>query len=71
MVNVPTPETGLMGPSPHKSMTFNNSKAKLDKQVKELEERKLEAEKAIKDAQAKAGSKPSNTEDPKPVATAA
>ncbi|KAJ3574923.1 hypothetical protein NP233_g1451 [Leucocoprinus birnbaumii] len=70
MVNVPTPEPGSMGPSPHKSMTFNNPKAKLDKQVKELEERKVEAEKAIQDAQAaaSAGTSANGTE---PVATAA
>lgn len=72
MVNVPTPETGSMGPSPHRSMTFNNPKAKLEKQVKELEERKNEAEKAIKDAQTAAASTNTNgKEEPKPVATAA
>ncbi|KXN85283.1 Nuclear polyadenylated RNA-binding protein nab2 [Leucoagaricus sp. SymC.cos] len=73
MVNVPAPETGSMGPSPHRSVTFNNPKAKLDKQVKGLEERKIEAEKAIKEAQAaaNAGANTNGTEELKPVATAA
>ncbi|KAF9451511.1 hypothetical protein P691DRAFT_786944 [Macrolepiota fuliginosa MF-IS2] len=73
LVNVPTPETGTMGPSPHRSVTFNNPKVKLEKQVKELEERKNEAEKAIKEAQATANASPNanGKEEPKPVATAA
>jgi hypothetical protein len=73
MVNVPTPEQGSMGPSPHRSVTFNNPRAKLDKQVKDLEERKIEAEKAIQDAQvaANASTNANGTEEPKPVATAA
>lgn len=73
MVNVSTPEPGSIGPSPHKSVTFNNPKAKLEKQVKDLEERKNEAEKAIKEAQATANASSSTNgkEEPKPVATAA
>ncbi|KAF8653285.1 hypothetical protein AX16_003987 [Volvariella volvacea WC 439] len=65
VVNVPTPETGSMGPSPHRSVTFNNPasnaamKEKLEKQVKELEEKKNQAEKAMKEAEAKKdGTKP-------------
>lgn len=73
MISVSTPETGSIGPSPHKSMTFNNPKAKLDKQMKELEERKVEAEKAIQEAQTAANANPkaNGTDEPKPVATAA
>jgi len=73
MVTVSTPDTGSMGPSPHKSVTFNNPKVKLDKQVKELEEKKVEAEKAIQEARAaaSAGKNASGTEEPQPVATAA
>lgn len=73
MVNVPTPETGSMGPSPHRSVTFNNPKAKLDKQVKDLEERKIEAEKAIQEAQAAAnvGTNTPNANELARVATAA
>jgi len=73
MVTVPTPDAGSMGPSPHKSVIFNNPKVKLDKQVKELEEKKVEAEKAIQEARAaaSAGKSVSGTEEPQPVATAA
>ncbi len=73
MVNVLTPEAGTVGPSPHKSMTFNNPKAKLEKQVKELEDKKNEAQKAIKEAQATASTNGNATgkEDLKTVATAA
>lgn len=72
MMNVPAPDAGIVGPSPHKSMTFNNPKAKLEKQMKELEEKKNEAEKAIKEAQATTNANGSATgEDPKTVATAA
>jgi nuclear polyadenylated RNA-binding protein NAB2 len=53
MVNVPTPETGSIGPSPHKSVTFNNQsmKEKLEQQMKELEEKKSQAERAVKAAE--------------------
>jgi hypothetical protein len=66
MINVPTPETGSMGgPSPHKSMTFNNPnnsmKEKLEKQMKEIEEKKTQAEKAVKEAEAAANSKKEST----------
>jgi len=72
MINVPASEAGTMGPSPHKSMTFNNPKAKLEKQMKELEEKKNEAEKAIKEAQATTNANGNATgEDLKTVATAA
>lgn len=62
LVNVPTPETGTMGGSVHRSMTFNapnkgtgtadNVKEKLEKQIKELEATK----KAVQDAEAAAAS---------------
>ncbi|KAF9047406.1 hypothetical protein BJ165DRAFT_1414703 [Panaeolus papilionaceus] len=59
IINVPNPETGSMGSSHNKSMTFNNTstKEKLEKQMKELEERKSEAEKAVKEAESAANSK--------------
>lgn len=61
LVNVPTPETGSMSTaSPHKSVSFNKNatmKQKLEQQVKEIEEKKTEAEKAVKAAQAAAASK--------------
>ncbi|KAF9529700.1 hypothetical protein CPB83DRAFT_875400 [Crepidotus variabilis] len=60
IVSVTNPETGSMGgPSPHRSMTFNNSSAKekLEKQMKEIQEKKDEAEKAVKAAEAAANSK--------------
>lgn len=62
MVSVPTPEPGTMGgPSPHRSMTFNNPnlsmKERLEKQMKEIEEKKSQAEKAVKEAEAAANSK--------------
>lgn len=69
MVHIPNPETGSMGPSPHRSVTFNNPKSKLEKQVKDLEERKNDAEKAIKEAQVAAAA--NGKEELKPVATAA
>jgi len=73
MVTVPTPETGSMGgPSPHKSVTFNQPGAgireKLQKQMKEIEEKKNEAEKAVKDAEAAASG--GKKDDAKPVAIA-
>lgn len=71
MAHIPNPETGSMGSSPHRSMTFNNPKAKLEKQVKDLEERKNDAEKAIKEAQVAAASSSNGKEELKPVATAA
>lgn len=58
IVNVPTPEPGTMGASQNRSVTFNNPvKDKLAKQMKEIQEKKLEAEKAVKDAEAAANSK--------------
>lgn len=69
MVNVPTPETGSMGSSQNRSMTFNNlstnatAKERLEKQMKEIQEKKTEAEKAVKDAEAAANKKA----DVKPV----
>ncbi|KAH9485519.1 hypothetical protein JR316_0002427 [Psilocybe cubensis] len=72
IVNVPTPETGSMGVSQNRSMTFNNpassAKQKLEQQVKEAEERKNKAEKAVKDAEAAATSKKA---DAKPVSITA
>ncbi|KAF9243143.1 hypothetical protein BU15DRAFT_86547 [Melanogaster broomeanus] len=59
MVNVPTPDTGSMGGSVHRSMTFNvpskgaganNVKEKLEKQIKELEATK----RAVQEAEAAA-----------------
>lgn len=74
LVNVQTPEAGSMGgPSPHRSVTFNSPssglgvKAKLEQQMKEIEEKKSQAEKAVKDAEAAASKK----EESKPVAIAA
>lgn len=62
MSNVPAPETGSIGaPRHHKSVTFKRpdgtptTAAELEKKVKEMEERKNEAQKAI--AQAQAGQK--------------
>jgi len=61
MVTVPTPETGSMGgASQHRSVTFNNPnvmKERLEKQMKEIQEKKDEAEKAVKEAEAAAHSK--------------
>ena len=55
MVSVSTPETGTIGPSHNKSVTFNSSgqssaKEKLEKQMKELEDKKEEMKKAIQEA---------------------
>ena len=72
MVNVPTPEPGSMGgPSPHRSVTFNNAtsasvKEKLQQQMKEIQEKKSEAEKAVRNAEAAAGKK----DEAKPVSIA-
>jgi hypothetical protein len=62
MINVATPEPGSMGsPSPHKSVTFKNPNAsmkeKLEKQMREIEEKKTPAEKAVKEAEAAANTK--------------
>ena len=63
MVNVPTPEAGSIrgagaaGPSPHRSVTFNQptpSKKDLERRVREVEERKNEAVKAVQEAEAAA-----------------
>lgn len=45
------------GPSPHRTATFNTGagiKLKLEKQMKEIEEKKSQAEQAVRDAQAAA-----------------
>ena len=68
MVIVQPPETGSMGgPSPHRSVKFNTGtglgtgiKEKLEKQMKEIEERKGVAEKAVREAEAAAGKKESS-----------
>ena len=64
MVNVPTPEPGSMGgPSPHRSVTFNSATAsssvkdKLERQMKEIQEKKSEAERAVRNAEAAANKK--------------
>jgi nuclear polyadenylated RNA-binding protein NAB2 len=59
------------GPSPHKSVTFNNAgggkrmgegvKAQLERQMREIEEKKSEAEKAVKEAEAVANKKQEST----------
>lgn len=59
------------GPSPHKSVNFAknaNMKGKLEQQMKEIEEKKTEAENAVKAAQAAAASK---KDDSKSVAISA
>ncbi|KAK2463131.1 hypothetical protein APHAL10511_004786 [Amanita phalloides] len=73
IVTVSTPETGSMGGhSPHKSVTFNTAgpgagvKEKLEQQMREIQERKNEAEKAVREAEAAAAKK----KDSKPVAIA-
>ncbi|KAF7428732.1 hypothetical protein PC9H_007963 [Pleurotus ostreatus] len=69
MVSVPNPEPGSMGaPSPHKSVKFNSA-ASVKERLKEIEEKKLQAEKAVKDAEAAANA--SKKDDPKPAAIAA
>ncbi|KAF5348708.1 hypothetical protein D9758_006776 [Tetrapyrgos nigripes] len=72
LVTVPNPEPGSIGgPSPHKSVTFNQSGAgireKLQKQMKEIEEKKSEAEKAVKEAEAAAAASGGKKDDSKPV----
>ncbi|KAF9012508.1 hypothetical protein BDQ17DRAFT_1344035 [Cyathus striatus] len=73
LVNVQTPETGTMGaPSPHKSVNFKNSAAGVKEKLKELEEKKIEAEKKVKDAEAAAAASANGKKDgPTTVATAA
>jgi hypothetical protein len=73
MVNVQTPEPGSMGgPSPHRSVTFNNAtasasvKEKLELQMKEIQEKKSEAERAVRNAEAAANKK----DEAKPVSIA-
>jgi hypothetical protein len=72
MINVPTPEPGSMGgPSHHRSVTFNNMasasvKEKLEQQMKEIQENKSEAERAVRNAEAAAGKK----DEAKPVSIA-
>ncbi|GBE81051.1 hypothetical protein BKA93DRAFT_812046 [Sparassis latifolia] len=72
MVNISTPEAGSMStPSPHKSITFNKSAiggtaAELEKKVKEMEEKKIQAEKAVAEAEAAAAAG-KNDDSSKPV----
>ena len=72
IINVPTPEPGSMGgPSPHRSVTFNSAasasvKEKLEQQMKEIQEKKSEAERAIRNAEAAANKK----DEVKPVSIA-
>lgn len=70
LVNVPTPETGSMGGSVNRTMTFNvpnkgagttdNVREKLEKQIKELEATK----KAVQDAEAAAAAGKKNETKP-------
>lgn len=74
MVNVATPEPGSMGAvSQNRSMTFNNpaatTKQRLEQQMKEVQERKTQAEQAVKDAEAAAAN--SKKTDTNPVSIAA
>ncbi|KDR75697.1 hypothetical protein GALMADRAFT_121885 [Galerina marginata CBS 339.88] len=74
VVSVQTPEAGSMGgSSQHRTMKFNNSnvnmKDKLEKQMKEIQERKSEAEQAVKDAEAAAAN--SKKTDSNPVSIVA
>jgi hypothetical protein len=62
------------GPSPHRSVTFNNTggvvqdvKEKLANQMREIEEKKTEVANAVKEAEAAANKK----EESKPVPIAA
>lgn len=75
-MNVQTPETGSMGgTSHHKSMTFNNSgpgagvKEKLERQMREIQEKKSEAERAVREAEAAAAATAAakKKEETKPV----
>ncbi|KAF8622657.1 hypothetical protein AX15_006768 [Amanita polypyramis BW_CC] len=77
MVTVAAPETGSMGgTSPHKSVTFNNLgpgagvKEKLEQQMREIQEKKNEAMKAVKEAEAAAAAA-KKKDDSKPVAITA
>ncbi|KAM6502522.1 hypothetical protein JOM56_002499 [Amanita muscaria] len=76
LVNVQTPETGSMGgTSHHKSMTFNNPgpgagvKEKLERQMREIQEKKSEAERAVREAEAAAAATAAakKKEETKPV----
>jgi hypothetical protein len=60
-------------PSPHKSVNFKNSTAGVKEKLKELEEKKIEAEKKVKDAEAAAAAASTNgkKDGPTTVATAA
>lgn len=58
MVTVKNPEPGSMGrPSPHRTITFNHSGAgtgtrdHLEKQMREIEAKKGQAEQAVREAQ--------------------
>ncbi|KAG9312120.1 hypothetical protein JVU11DRAFT_7407 [Chiua virens] len=75
LVNIPAPETGSMGGSVHRSMTFNapnkatgtadNVKEKLERQMRELEATK----KAVQDAEAAAAAgKKNETKSAVPIA---
>ncbi|KAK1234253.1 hypothetical protein PQX77_002560 [Marasmius sp. AFHP31] len=74
LVSVKSPETGTMGgsnPSPHKSVTFNSNGSggtSLQDKLKEIEAKKLEAEKKVKEAQAAAAG---GNKDNSPVAISA
>ncbi|KAF8738491.1 hypothetical protein AX14_011326 [Amanita brunnescens Koide BX004] len=77
MVTVHAPETGSMGgASPHKSVVFNNLgpgagvKEKLEQQMREIQEKKNQAEKAVKEAEAAAAAAAAakKKDDSKPVA---
>jgi len=72
IVSVPAPETGSMSGSSHnRSVTFNNNaaiKEKYAQQMKEIQAKKDEVEKAVKEAEAAANSK---KDDSKPVSITA
>ena len=80
MVTIVTPETGSMGSaaSPHRSVKFNKPsglglgvKEKMQQQLKEIEERKKEAERAVREAEAAAATTGGKKDEAKPVAIAA
>lgn len=80
MVTISAPETGSMGnvASPHRSVKFNKPsglglgvKEKMQQQLKEIEERKMEAEKAVREAEAAAAATNGKKDESKPVAIAA
>lgn len=71
-MSVAAPEPGsISGSSHNKSMTFNkpNAAAELERKVKEVEERKLQAQQAVAQAQAAAAS--GKKDDAKPVTISA